>query len=100
MEWCTDLRMEVGMNDMVGAKITDEIPPNFMMISNKLIMPNDIEMIIEAWKIAQKQQYYDTEKIGYEKSKVIRQERKDRNFIKNYLNRIRRFIKETPVYNF
>ena len=71
-----------------------------MMISNKLIMPNDIEMIIEAQKTAQRQQYYDTEKIGYEKSKVIRQERKDRNFIKNYLNRIRRFIKETPVYNF
>ena len=71
-----------------------------MMISNKLIMPNDIEMIIEAWKTAQKQRYYDAEKIGYEKSKVIRQERKDRNFIKNYLNRIRRFIKETPVYNF
>ncbi len=48
MERCTDLWMEVGMNYIVGAKITDEIPPNFMMISNKLIMPNDIEMIIEA----------------------------------------------------
>ncbi len=66
---------------MVGAKITDEIPQNSMMISNKIIMPNDIEMIIEAWKTAQKQRYYDAEKIGYEKSKVIRQERKDRNFI-------------------
>ena len=66
---------------MVGAKITDEIPQNSMMISNKIIMPNDIEMIIEAWKTAQKQRYFDAEKIGYEKSKVIRQERKDRNFI-------------------
>lgn len=27
MEWCTGLRMEVGMNYIVGAKITDEIPP-------------------------------------------------------------------------
>jgi hypothetical protein len=75
--------MEVGMNDMVGAKITDEIPPNFMMISNKLIMPNDIEMIIEAWKIAQKQRYYDAERIGYEKSKVIRQERIDSCYRRN-----------------
>ena len=66
---------------MVGAKITDEIPPNSIMISNKLIMPNDIEMIIEAWKTGQRQQYYDAARIGYEKSKVIRQEREDRNFI-------------------
>ncbi len=66
---------------MVGAKITDEIPQNSIMISDKLIMPNDIEMIIEAWKTGQRQQYYDAARIGFEKSKVIRQERKDKNFI-------------------
>lgn len=63
---------------MKGAKITDEIPKDDMMINNTLITSNDVEMILEAWKSTNKQQFYDADVIGFVKSPVIRQDKKDK----------------------
>lgn len=62
---------------MVGAKVTNEIPENDIMFSKTEITPNDIEMILEAWKTTIHQVFYDAPEIWYKKSLVIKQERKD-----------------------
>ena len=62
---------------MVGAKVTDEIPENDIMFSKTEITPNDIEMILEAWKTTIRQVFYDAPEIWNKKSSVIKQERKD-----------------------
>ena len=63
---------------MVGAKITDEVPKDDMMNELGIITPNDIEMILEAWRSTFVQNYYNASLIGYRKSSVIRQEQKDK----------------------
>lgn len=64
--------------DMVGVKITDEVPKDDMMNDLGIITPNDIEMILEAWRSTFVQNYYNASVIGYRKSSVIRQEQKDK----------------------
>lgn len=55
------------------AKKTKEVSKDNMMRSNKEVQPNDIEMILEAWKYNRKQYYGDYyHEDGVErKSKVI-----------------------------
>lgn len=78
---------------MIGAKITNEVPRGSAMIYSKKITSNDIEMLIEAWKAVQKQQFYDASEIGFVKSSVIRQERKDKNWFEQGVDGIiRRFL--------
>lgn len=63
---------------MKGAKITDEIPKDDMMINNTTVTPNDVEMVLEAWRSIEEQEFYTAESIGYKKSPVIRQNKKDK----------------------
>lgn len=63
---------------MKGAKITDEIPKNDLMINNKTITSNDVEMVLEAWRSAKQQNFYEAKTAGFIKSSVIRQDKKDK----------------------
>lgn len=73
---------------MVGAKITNEIPKNDMMITNEIVTSNDIEMVIEAWKTTEYQEFYNAEGIGYKKSEVIRQEKKDKEGFSKWIENL------------